>query len=94
MDHFDRELLKKQVAFFKALAHPTRLWIARQLRNRECCVHEFVDHVGHDFSTVSKHLTVLKEAKIVQDNKKGKTVYYQLSHPCILAVLNCVEETE
>lgn len=93
METFDKQTLDRQVLFFKALAHPTRLWMIRQLRGGEHCVHEFVKLVGDDFSTISKHLTVLKAARIVEINKKGTTVYYRLSHPCILAVLNCMEET-
>lgn len=93
MEPFDKQLLCRQVLFFKALSHPTRLWMVRQLRDRAYCVHEFVKIVGDDFSTVSKHLAVLKEAHIVSDDKQGKTVYYRLSHPCIRGVLECVEET-
>ncbi len=43
----------------KALAHPTRLWMAEQLADGERCVCEFVDKVDADFSTISKHLSVL-----------------------------------
>lgn len=93
MDAFDRRLLEQQVLFFKALSHPTRLWIVRQLRERDYCVCEFVKEIGDDFSTVSKHLAVLKEANIVADHKQGKTVFYHLTHPCIVTVLACVEKT-
>lgn len=93
MQTLDKDSLEKQVLFFKALAHPTRLWMVQQLRLREHCVHEFVQGVGDDFSTVSKHLHVLKIARIVTDEKKGTTVYYRLTHPCILAVLKCMEQT-
>lgn len=93
MEPFEKQDLVRQVLFFKALAHPTRLWIVRQLRERDYCVHEFVQAVGDDFSTISKHLTVLKDARIVADNKKGKTVYYRLSNPCIVSILQCMEET-
>jgi len=93
MEPFDRQQLDKQVLFFKALSHPTRLWIVRQLREKEHCVHELVERIGDDFSTVSKHLALLKNAHIVEDRKKRTTVYYHLAHPCILSVLECVEET-
>ncbi len=92
MESFDKHTLDKQVLIFKALAHPTRLWIIRQLREKDYCVHEFVQMVGDDFSTVSKHLHVLKEAHLVSIAKKGTTVYYRLTHPCVLSVLGCVED--
>ena len=75
----------------KALAHPTRLWMAEQLEGGERCVCEFVDKVDADFSTISKHLSVLKNAGIVADEKRGKQVYYTLKVPCVLNFMNCVE---
>lgn len=75
----------------KALAHPTRLWMTEQLANGERCVCEFVDAVDADFSTISKHLAVLKQAGIVEDEKRGKQVFYKLKVPCILNFMSCVE---
>jgi ArsR family transcriptional regulator len=48
--------------------------------------------IGADTSTVSKHLSVLKNAGIVQDEKRGTQVYYQLRCPCVLSFVECVEE--
>ena len=75
----------------KALAPPTRLWLAEQLADGERCVCEFVDMVDADFSTVSKHLAVLKRGGIVADEKPGKQVFYSLKVPCVLNFMNCVE---
>jgi ArsR family transcriptional regulator len=47
--------------------------------------------VGADISTVSKHLTVLRSAGIVQDEKRGSQVFYKLKMPCVLNFLSCVE---
>jgi len=75
----------------KALAHPTRLLIVEELSHRECCVCELRDMVGDDISTVSKHLTVLRQAGIVEDEKRGLQVWYRLKVPCILNFFGCVE---
>lgn len=75
----------------KALAHPTRLWMAEQLAGGEKCVCEFVDKIDADFSTISKHLSVLKQAGIVADEKRGKQVFYTLKVPCVLNFMQCVE---
>ncbi|MBN2704257.1 MAG: winged helix-turn-helix transcriptional regulator [Pontiellaceae bacterium] len=75
----------------KALAHPTRLWMAEQLADGERCVCEFVDKIDADFSTISKHLSVLKRAGIVSDEKRGKQVFYTLKVPCVLNFMHCVE---
>ena len=76
----------------KALGHPSRLFIIDELAKGERCVCELTDMIGADTSTVSKHLSVLKEAGIVKDDKRGLQVWYSLSVPCILNFFGCVEE--
>ena len=76
----------------KALGHPSRLFIVDELAKGEHCVCELTDMIGADTSTVSKHLSVLKEAGIVKDDKRGLQVWYSLSVPCILNFFGCVEE--
>ncbi len=76
----------------KALAHPTRLWIVEELAGGERCVCKFVQDIGADFSTVSKHLLLLKQAGIIVDEKRGKQVYYTLKTPCILSFIACIEK--
>lgn len=80
---------KREAKIFKALGHPTRLWIVKQLSDgTEHCVYEFVDAVGVKFATISQHLTVLKSAGIIVDDKRGKLVYYRLRNPDILTVID------
>lgn len=91
MNDKERQLYSAKAAVLKALAHPTRLWMAEQLAQGERCVCEFVDAIGADFSTVSKHLSVLKQSGIVEDEKRGKQVYYRLKVPCVLQFMGCIE---
>ncbi|NLK40582.1 MAG: winged helix-turn-helix transcriptional regulator [Planctomycetes bacterium] len=91
MNEKDKLLYDAKAKVLKALAHPTRLWMAEQLACGERCVCEFADAVEADFSTISKHLAVLKQAGIVEVDKRGKQVYYRLKVPCILTFMNCVE---
>jgi ArsR family transcriptional regulator len=82
---------KAKAKIFKALGHPSRLHIVETLERGECCVCEFVNQIGSDFSTVSKHLTVLKDAGIVEDDKRGQMVYYRLKVPCLLRFMDCID---
>lgn len=75
----------------KAIGHPTRLFMVEELSKGERCVCELTEMVGADVSTVSKHLTVLKNAGIVADEKRGSQVFYSLRVPCIVNFLSCVE---
>lgn len=91
MNKKDKKKYEAKAKILKALAHPTRLWMVEQLADREHCVCEFADAVDSDFSTVSKHLAVLKQSGIVEDDKRGKQVYYRLKVPCVLNFMSCVE---
>jgi DNA-binding transcriptional ArsR family regulator len=75
----------------KALAHPSRLFMVDVLAKGERCVCELTEMVGADMSTVSKHLSVLRSAGIVTDDKRGMQVYYTLKMPCVLRFFDCVE---
>jgi len=77
---------------FKALAHPSRLFIVEQLAQKERCVCELTEMIGADMSTVSKHLSVLKGAGIILDEKRGLQVHYRLKMPCVLRFFDCVGE--
>jgi DNA-binding transcriptional ArsR family regulator len=91
MDVKQKSLYTAKANVLKALAHPTRLWIVEQLAEGERCVCKFADAIDADFSTVSKHLAVLKNAGIVEDEKRGKQVFYRLKVPCVLNFMQCVE---
>lgn len=84
-------LIEAKANVLKALGHPTRLWMAEQLADGEKCVCELAEFIDADFSTISKHLSVLKQAGVVDDEKRGKQVYYRLKVPCILKYMSCVE---
>ncbi len=80
-----------RASILKALAHPTRLFLVDELSRGEKCVCELTSLVGADISTVSKHLTVLKNVGIVQDEKRGLQVYYRLKICCVLDFFSCCE---
>jgi ArsR family transcriptional regulator len=63
---------------FKALADRTRLRIMRLLSitDRQVCVCEFVDALKLPQYQVSKHLNILKNAKLVEGERRGTWVYY------------------
>jgi len=76
----------------KAMAHPSRLFILEELNKKEHCVGELTEMIGSDASTVSKHLSVLKNAGLVVDEKRGNSIFYSLRVPCIMNFMSCVEE--
>ncbi len=91
MDADTQARFEARARIVKAMAHPTRLFIVDELSRGERCVCELTEMVGADMSTVSKHLSVLKGAGIIQDAKRGSQVHYRLRCPCILNFFSCVE---
>lgn len=88
----DNKLNEHRARIIKAMAHPSRLAIIEALAQGERCVCELQEIVGSDISTVSKHLSVLKQAGIISDRKVGLQVFYKLRAPCILVFLKCIDE--
>jgi len=86
-----KEMFAERARVVKALAHPSRLLLVDELSRGERCVCELTELVGHDISTVSKHLAILKKCGIVADDKRGLNVYYRLKTPCILNFFACIE---
>jgi ArsR family transcriptional regulator len=91
MDERARFFLEEKAKVLKALGHPSRLFIVEELGEGERCVCQLVEKIGADFSTVSRHLSVLKQAGIVEDDKRGMQVFYRLRVPCVLRFMDCVE---
>ena len=65
-------------ATFKALADPTRRRILELLRHGEMSAGELCARFDATGATISHHLSVLKAAGLVSDEKRGKYIYYSL----------------
>ena len=82
----------RQAGTIKAMGHPTRLFILNALKKRELCVCELQGLVGDDMSTVSKHLSVLKNAGLVTARREGNWLHYRLLCPCVLDFTECIRK--
>jgi DNA-binding transcriptional ArsR family regulator len=70
---------------FRALSDPTRRAIFEELtRQGEQTVHALTRYAGISQPAVSKHLTVLKRAKLVRHRREGRETHYR-AHPDALA---------
>ena len=91
MDSKIKAKYEARARIIKAMSHPTRLFMVDELSKGERCVCELTEMVGDDISTISKHLSVLKAAGIVADERRGTRVFYSLRVPCVLDFFSCVE---
>ena len=63
----------------KALADPIRREILNLLKNGPLSAGEIVDHFSVTGASISRHLSVLKEADLIRDRREGKIIYYELN---------------
>ncbi len=72
-------MVEDNLKIFKALSDPNRLRILKALQSRILCVCEIRELLGLANSTVSKHLSILKEAGFILEEKNGKWVNYMIN---------------
>ncbi len=78
---------------FRALANEARVRVVRELSGgEEKCVCDLVEACGLGWSTVSRHLSVLKGAGVIADEKRGLQVFYRLTLPCVTNFIDCLEK--
>ena len=63
----------------KALADPTRREILNLLKSGRRSAGEITDHFDITAAAISRHLSILKEADLIQDSREGKYIIYQLN---------------
>ena len=83
--------LEARAKVLKAMAHPSRLLIIEELEKGERCVCELTDLIGADMSTVSRHLSLLRNAGLIADRREGVKIFYTLRTPCLKGFFSCVE---
>ena len=83
-------LFERQAEIAKAIAHPLRLAIVDFLRDGEQCVCDIAEHVGAERSNVSRHLSVMVNAGVLEYRKEGLKVIYRLKCVCILDFFSCI----
>jgi ArsR family transcriptional regulator len=84
-------MFEKQAKIVKALAHPIRIAVVNYLRDGPMCVCDIAKHVRSERSNVSRHLSVMTSAEILDNYKDGLKVMYKLKRPCILEFFSCIK---
>ncbi len=85
-----QQLYEKQAEIAKAIAHPLRIAIIDFLKNGEQCVCDIAEYVGSERSNVSRHLSVMVRAGLLEYRKEGLKVIYTLKCVCITDFFACV----
>jgi ArsR family transcriptional regulator len=83
-------LFEKQAEVAKAISHPLRIAIVNFLKDGEQCVCDIAEHIGSERSNVSRHLSVMVNAGLLEYRKEGLKVIYRLKCACIVDFFSCV----
>lgn len=85
-----RLLFEKQAEIAQAMAHPLRIAVIDFLKDGPQCVCDIAEHINAERSNVSRHLSVMVNAGLLECHKKGLKVIYKLKCPCILDFFACI----
>lgn len=86
-----RNQFEGRARIIKALSHSSRLVIVDELAKGKKCVTDLQNAVGSQISTVSRHLSVLKNAGIIEDERRGREILYSLKCKCVVSFFQCAE---
>ena len=75
---------------FKALSDPTRREILNLLRAGPLAAGELLEHFSITGAALSHHLSILRHAGLIDDEKKGKYIYYTLNTTVLDDILNWI----
>ena len=85
------EVQKTKAAILKGIAHPVRMSIVEILAKGDLCAGEIAERFNFDRTTISKHLSLMKELDILESSRDGTSVRYSLRMPCLAQLLSCLE---
>ncbi|MDH3743976.1 MAG: metalloregulator ArsR/SmtB family transcription factor [Acidobacteriota bacterium] len=90
LQEVSQELMEKIARRLKAMGHPTRLRILHALEEGELSVSDILTRVGGRQANLSKHLTVLRGAKLVTSRRDGVSVCYRICDPIVFRICESV----
>ena len=75
------EKIKSAAQGLRAIAHELRLSVLCLLLERPMCVHELIEATGASQSNLSQHLSKMRLMGIINNEKRGQQVYYEIANP-------------
>ena len=76
----------------KALSDPIRREILNLLKSGRMAAGDIADHFDVTDASISRHLSVLKEAELIRDKREGKFIYYELNASVLEEILLWIKD--
>lgn len=81
---------EKQAQVAQAIGHPNRIAILYFLKDGPQCVCDIAKAVGAERSNISRHLSLMVKAGVLESEKQGLKVIYKIKTPCVIQCLECL----
>lgn len=91
-DTLSRALYEHHAELCKVLANATRLRIINTLRDTEMSVATIAEKLGVALGTVSPHLLMMKQRRVLVSRKQGNQVFYRLANPKMLQAFDLIRD--
>jgi ArsR family transcriptional regulator len=84
-------LISETVDFLKVLGDKTRLSILQLLKEEEKSAAQLEDELDKSQSTISQHISILKDANLINSNKNGRVNYYHIKSAQVFRILSRIK---
>lgn len=91
MEFENDKYFEGEAEVLKVLGHPIRLKIVAGLCSKECNVKYIWECLGLPQATVSQHLALLKNKRIIEGKRDGVEVHYTVVHPLARRIVNIID---
>jgi ArsR family transcriptional regulator len=85
-------IYERQAEIAKSIAHPLRMAVLDYLKDGPQCVCDIAKVVKSERSNISKHLSIMVSAGVLESEKKGLQVIYKLRTPCVIECVTCLTQ--
>jgi len=87
----DSNLVELESGYLKAIAQPTRLKILYFLKEGEKCQCKIIPFMKEDQSSISRHLTHMRDLGILESRREGVSIYYKIRDRRLFSLLSLVD---
>ena len=77
-----------ELTIFKALSNPTRITILELVKNKQRCIYEIILETGKSQPNISQHIRVLRNAKLITQQKKGTNIWVAAANKQIYSIID------
>jgi len=91
--NYHETLLDVQAEMCSAMGNPLRMRIVHLLRAKPLTVNETAEALGQNQTTISRNLSILRNANVLSATRNGTSITYQIANPKLMNICDLMRET-